>query len=200
MSMWTHITGVIRVDAIGRTQAEKEYILKTILDHLPNVTGSEGGMNTYLVVTNGHNESCSADEFSQFSNKSRHFEQQSNYIIAVDGDLRDRYFDETFAEFNKWLCRLAKRADIREVCVRLYQECGKEYIFTDRNGVYSDMFEYPSWSNGSGEPAWWEYLMWQVDQQTGLPRLLEYKYYNDKENDKKVEAWISREENEYEKE
>ena len=33
MSMWTHITGAIRVNAIGRTQAEKEYILKTILDH-----------------------------------------------------------------------------------------------------------------------------------------------------------------------
>lgn len=41
MSLWTHINGTITIDAIGRTQAENKYILDTILEHLPLVTGSE---------------------------------------------------------------------------------------------------------------------------------------------------------------
>ena len=41
MSWWTYINGTITVSPMGRTQAEKRYILETVLDHLPLVTGSE---------------------------------------------------------------------------------------------------------------------------------------------------------------
>lgn len=113
------------VDAVGRTQAEKEYILKTILDHLPLVTGSEEDMNVYLIQANGHSSSSSADEFRERTNnligmygdrsrKRGWLRTQRRYLIVVDGAFRDRYFDETFSEFNKWLCRLAKRVEILE--------------------------------------------------------------------------------------
>lgn len=172
MSAWTYINGTITVDAVGRTQAEKEYILKTILDHLPLVTGSEGDMNVYLLQTNGYNSSSSVDEFGNNTNnlidrygyhdrKSGSLKTQSRYIIVVDGAFRDRYFDTTFIEFNKWLCRLSKRVFIDDVFVKL-TDYETEYVFTNKNEVYSNMFEEVSWvdKNEDSEPAWWEYLMW----------------------------------------
>lgn len=47
MSYWTYINGTITVSPMGRTQPEKRYILETVLNHLPRVTGSEGDMNVY---------------------------------------------------------------------------------------------------------------------------------------------------------
>lgn len=49
MSYWTYINGTITVRPMGRTQPEKRYILETVLNHLPRVTGSEGDMNTYII-------------------------------------------------------------------------------------------------------------------------------------------------------
>lgn len=40
--MWTYVQGLIELGAPGRTQAEKDYILQTVINHLPKVTGSEG--------------------------------------------------------------------------------------------------------------------------------------------------------------
>ncbi len=200
MSFWTYIHGTIVIDAIGRTQPEKEYILKTVLDHLPRVTGSEGDMNVYIIQTNGHNMSSTCDEFGEQTNNlidsygNKSFEKgwkrtQGRYILVVDGSLRDRMFHQTFREFSNWLCRLAKRTSIKDVMVNL-TGFDKTYLFTNENDVYSDMHEDPSWyTESDGEPAWWEYLMWQPNRY-GHPRLLAYKYYDNEENDKQVEAWL----------
>ena len=68
MSYWTYINGVIDVSPWGRSQAEKRYILDTVLSHLPKVTGSERDMNIYVIQKSGFNESSSHDEFEQYSN------------------------------------------------------------------------------------------------------------------------------------
>lgn len=62
MSWWSYIHGTIEVFPMGRTQAEKRYILDTVLDHLPRVTGSEGDMDVYVIQKNGYNSSSSCDE------------------------------------------------------------------------------------------------------------------------------------------
>ena len=49
MSVWTSIRGIIEVNPIGRTQAEKRYILETVLAHLPVITGSEEDMHLSLI-------------------------------------------------------------------------------------------------------------------------------------------------------
>ena len=54
MSSWTYIQGTITVSPIGRTQAEKRYILDTVLAHLPIVSGSKRDMNVYVIQKNGH--------------------------------------------------------------------------------------------------------------------------------------------------
>lgn len=123
MSYWTHIVGTITVSPMGRTQAEKRYILETVLDHLPRVTGSERDMNIHIVQKAGFDSASSCDEFGMVTNnlkdsygdRSRRrgwLHTQNEYILVVEGNFRDRFFNDTYREFIKWLCRLAKRVDV----------------------------------------------------------------------------------------
>lgn len=201
MSHWTYISGIIKVEPLGRTQAEKRYILDTVLDHLPQVTGSEGGMRPYIIQKDGTSTSCSHDEFGERTNnltslrgdRSRHgmLRMQDTYLLAIDSSLRDRGFEETFREFQNWICRLAKRVIVRKVMVEIsgYE---RQMVVRDANGVYYAMFESPSWCRGSNEePNWCEYLMWDAARNTNYPILLAYKYYADEENDEEAKRRIN---------
>lgn len=210
MSYWTYISGTITVRPLGRTQAEKRYILDTVLDHLPRVTGSEGDMNIYVIQKKGHNCSESCDEFGETTNnlisrygcKSRDrgwMYTQEDYIIAVDGSLRDREFEQAFREFIKWIVRLGKRVHINTVLVEI-RGYGKSTIIRNNNiknkkysyrKVFSELFESPSWSNEIGEVSWSEYLMWDRAKDSRYPMLLAYKYFDDEENDKEVERRLN---------
>lgn len=101
MSMWTYVNGTITVNPMGRTNEEKEYILKTVLNHLPLVTGSEEDMNIYIIPKKGYNSSCSTDEFGEKTNnltdsygrKNRdrgYLQVQDEYIIVVMDIKRQR--------------------------------------------------------------------------------------------------------------
>ena len=54
MSIWGHINGIIEVSPIGRSQEEKDYVLKTILNHLPIKDYMDGHMNVYINVKISH--------------------------------------------------------------------------------------------------------------------------------------------------
>lgn len=211
MSFWTYVNGTIRVSPMGRTQAEKRYILETVLAHLPLVTGSERDMNVHIVQRSGSNSSSSCDEFGDSTNnlvdrygrKSRDrgwLEVQREYILVVEGALRDRMFEQTYREFQKWLCRLAKRIDIENVLVEVKGYDKSAIIqnpYIQRKGiygtVYGQMFEEPTWCQDKdefGEPNWCEYLMWDRAKGSDYPMMLGYKYYADKENDEEVERRI----------
>lgn len=176
MSDWTYVKGMIYVSPMGRTQAEMRYILDTVLEHLPIVSGSESDMNVYVVQPKGDNSSSSHDEFGYRTNnlvnrygyKSRNsgwLRTQSNYILVLDGNLRDREFDQTYRELQKFLCRLAKRVPVHKVMVEVsgWSNSGYKKVTIDNSAAYDDMFEYPSWSiaNEDETPTWCEYLMWK---------------------------------------
>lgn len=185
MSHWTYITGMITVGPMGRTQPEKRYILDTVLEHLPKVTGSEEDMHIHVMQKPGYNCSSSHNEFGECI-PYKWIKTQTEYILVIDAALRDRTFDETKLELNKWLNRLAKRVGIEEILVRI-NSYDKELIISDSE-PYSKMFEWPSWNNESGgEPNWCEYLMWDTAKDSEYPMKLAYKYINDPENDAEVE-------------
>lgn len=189
MSFWTYINGNIIVSPLGRTQAEKRYILDTVLSHLPVVSGSEGDMDVYVIQKNGYNYSSSCDEFGEVTNnlvdrygrKSRKrgwLKIQDEYILVVNAALRDREFEDTYREFMKWLCRLAKRVMVNEVLVSV-KGYGISTIIQDKNyGGFYKMFEDPSWCSKTemGELNWCEYLMWDYGFD-GNPVELDYKYH-----------------------
>lgn len=189
MSYWTYISGVVTVSPMGRTQAEKRYILDTVLDHLPRVTGSERDMTVHVVQKADYNCSSSHDEFGMaafYKGPDNLINQQTEYMLVIEASLRDRMFEGTLRELNKWLNRLAKRAGIEDILVCLKGQ-GKEMIISDPT-PYWHMCEWPSWTKESGgEPCWCEYLMWEPAKDSHYPMKLMYKYYNDPENDAEVE-------------
>lgn len=206
MSSWAYIMGTITVSPIGRTQAEKRYVLDTVLAHLPVVSGSERDMNVYVIQKNGHNNSCSCDEFGERTNnlvdrygqKSRQrgwLCTQDEYILVVDAALRDREFDQTYREFIKWLVRLGKRVMIDNILVKIsgydkstiikdYRVQNEKYSY---QSVFLNLFEDTSWTNDNGEVNWCEYMLYPRAKDSDYPMMLAYKYFNDKENDKEVE-------------
>lgn len=212
ISYWTYINGTVIVSPMGRTQAEKRYILDTVLEHLPLVTGSEKDMNVYVIQKKGYNSLSSCDEFGQVTNnlvdrygdKSRRrgsLRTQDEYILVVNGSFRDRMFEQTYREFQKWICRLAKRVDVEDVLVEVkgWKESalirnpslkGKQSWET----VYGQMNEKPTWLHDKksfSEPNWCEFMLYDRAKNSDYPMLLEYKYFADEENDKEVERRIS---------
>lgn len=153
MSNWTYVQGLIELDVPGRTQAEKNYILQTVIDHLPKVTGSEKSMNIYTIQTAGYD---SWQNFDEFYNRVEDFKTQSRYFLVLDGNLRDRYYKDTFKELNKFLNRLGKRLMVDSVYVRLYNY-EHSHIFTNKNDCYGKMFE--------NEDPWYNYLMWEFEDE-----------------------------------
>ena len=172
MSYWTYITGTITVSPIGRTQAQKRYILDTVLAHLPIVSGSEKDMDVYVIQKNGHNSSCSCDEFGErtnnltdwYGNKTRSrgmLRTQDEYILVV----RISGYDKTTV--------------IKDRSVQ-----NEKYSWQN---VFNNLFENPSWMNDDGEVNWCEYMLYPRAKDSDYPMMLAYKYFNDKENDKEVE-------------
>ena len=150
MSSWTYIRGLIELDVPGRTQAEKDYILQTVIDHLPKITGSERNMEIHTVRAYGHDMWSNRDELD---NLSLDFKTQSKYFLVLDGSLRDRHYEDTFKELNKFLNRLAKRIYIESMYINLLGIFPQSYMFTNENDCYSRMFD--------NENPWYDYLMWE---------------------------------------
>lgn len=152
MSWWTYAKGIVEVVPLGRTQAEKSYILETVINHLPRVTGSEEDMNIHTIQKSGYNLSDSCDEFSRRTHlgngRRGNFELQQTYYLLVEGSFRDRMFKQTYREMQKWLCRLAKRVSVQDVMIEVEGWKRKELIRND-NGRYTKMCEPDSWDGGS---------------------------------------------------
>ena len=196
MSMWTYITGVIEVEPMGRTQAEKLYIIQTVLEHLLVVCGSVGELNYHINQEKGYDEFSSCDEFYENSNNLRdHYGQKSNdggleiqghYLITLEGHFRDRYFNETVQNFMPWLTRLSKRLTVTDISINIHGYDGK-LIISDPNPYY-EMNEYPSWVSDDHKPCWAEYLMWDSGKNM-YPLALSAKYNFD---DRDVEEFNRR--------
>lgn len=160
MSCWTYVLGTIKVNPMGRTEAESEYILQTVLSHLPEVSGSEGPMETYINKLYGHSSSGNHDEFFNHSNlgdgiHGNMFHTQEHFLVTLNGALRDREFNETVKEFAKWLTRFSKRCLIEECLVRVVGY-DKDKIFTNDEDSLSNLYE---WDNN-----WTDYLRWKPDR------------------------------------
>ena len=134
MSSWSYVLGTIKVVGVGRTDEEMEFMLKTTLNHLPRVTGSEGDMQVFLNKSNSIICRTFSDEFGNKSNLSKSFETHDMFLITVYGSLRDRDFERTLREFSKWFYRLASRTNICDYCIHIqcydrhYTMTGDRYV------------------------------------------------------------------------
>lgn len=186
MSNWTYVSGTIKVDVMGRTQEEAEYILKTVIRHLPIVTGSETDMEIYINKSKYYESESSYNEFGICCGVENHtkdkgwYKINNSYILTLEGNLRDRDFEETYKEVIRFLCRLGKRVRVRDVLIRIADTYKNKRKVIDEfeldNNPYYNMWESPSWRNEESM-NWCEYLMWEQGINTNMPMKLEYKYY-----------------------
>lgn len=163
MSNWTYVKGVVEVSPFGRTQDEKGYILATVLAHLPKVTESENDMYVHILKRGGYNEFSSHDEFDEW--RERGIRIQGEYMVVVEGALRDRDANTTYREFMKWLMRFAKRIRVESCFVRIRDSWSNTVKIIDRVGL-EDYMVSPSWM-GEGTVNWCEYLMWSAPRYRG---------------------------------
>ena len=158
MSWWTYVTGVIVVDVPARTTEQAEYIMKTVLNHLPQVTGSEGNMQVYMALSRYRYTSQSWDEFGNSTKNmiDGSFEIYHGFLLTVSGNLRDREVPQAYREFVHWLCRLSKRVGVEDICVKITDHDGKERLITDHS-PFDNMYETESnWVEQIEGPRWWE--------------------------------------------
>lgn len=183
MSRWSYVTGWILVSPLGRTQEEAEYILKTVLNHLPIVRGSEEEMYVHIIQAGGHDMSCSCDEYGDTTNnlidwyghKSRRGSLilQTSYYLFIEGHFRDREFDETYRQFVKWLTRLSKRIHVYDTDVIVKGDFGGKSVRINTD-LFEGIWEIPTWSNWKDKIYyapyedydfnWCEHLMWDIER------------------------------------
>lgn len=151
MSSWTYITGQVKVYPFGSGQPAKRFVLEEVLDHLPRVWGSEGDMVWHILQEDGYDHSCNHDEFGVRTNLTKHgrrgwWEEQSTYIVVLEGYLRDTCYEDTLRAFAKWLNRLSKRIMVSDMLVRIsgYSWLGfwHEHVF---NGAGQWKKNYEGW-------------------------------------------------------
>lgn len=200
MSHWTQIRGTIIVEPKGRTDAENRYILETVLNHLPIVSGSEFDMVPYVNKVYGCNSFCSHDEYGNATNLAMYYYDdghkmfnrhkfhgmQREYILTFYTSLRARYVSETYKEFMKWLVRLSKRIHVLDVDIDITgtdKDWNPENI-TIKSTKFDELYE-----RYDGEDPttinWTDHLRWDsCFKNFTYPAQLEYKYYGADKNDK----------------
>lgn len=165
MSNWTYVTGWIKVTPAGRTQEEKEFILKTVLNHLPTVRGSEEEMYVHTFPAGGYNETSSRDEYGYKTNnlKYRYYncmstkyhpmKLQSDYYIFIEGSFRDTYFEEQYRQLIKWITRLAKRIIVQDTHIEFYDSGPNSYTC-----IKDDFYDFYEWDDN-----WTDHLLWSTN-------------------------------------
>ena len=144
MSFWTQVFGTVEVKPLGYSEHAREFVLKTVLDYLPPVTGSEGPMRINAIMSEYKTSYSSTDDFGQ-DRDSRHLRGQATaFLVTVYGSLRDRMFEQTKGEFDAWLETLARRVLVTDVMVRVSSDCGDVAKYEDAS-PYREMFEEPSY-------------------------------------------------------
>ena len=84
MSAWTYVHGMLEVDTFAQTSAEAIFKVQTVIDHLPQITGSEGPARFTVVPRLGHNTSFNCDEL----------EHRSNLLVRVSSYEKEYIFND----------------------------------------------------------------------------------------------------------
>lgn len=93
MSQWTHITGAIYIDTFRElSKPELQEHIEGVLAKAPQITGSEGNAEFFVNVLGGYNTYIFDPDLNEDVG------YQTDVVITVVGDLRDRDRFETIAE------------------------------------------------------------------------------------------------------
>lgn len=141
MSCWTHITACLSVETeMLRKKPELKREIQKIIRQGPKITGSERNADIFVNIPSGYNWFISHDcEHCKYKETLRTItidgkkgqecdgpenydcssEYQSDVVISIQGDLRDREFKDTKEEFENFLKYLQERFHIRNYTYKI---------------------------------------------------------------------------------
>lgn len=123
MSKWTHIAGTIYIDTFREMPNKdlKEHI-EGIITKAPQITGSEENAQIFVNILNGYNTYISEPELGIDQG------YQTNAVITIVGDLRDREVTETLAETKAFLHSLKQSFNILIDAIAIEDDGGYKTI------------------------------------------------------------------------
>lgn len=150
MSRWTHITSCISIEAgILDNKIGLKREIQKILRHAPKITGSENDADIFVNIPSGYNFFMSRDcEHCKYKDTIRHItkegeeclecdapryydcssEYQTQAVISIQGDLRDKDGETTKAEFIDFLNYIKKKYIVRDYSINIEDEWRDESI------------------------------------------------------------------------
>ena len=136
MSHWTHITACLSVETgMVEKRPELRKKIKQFLKDAPKITGSEGPADIFVNIQSGHNFFMSRDcahckyrdslhDITENGKEYQECDAPDNYdcsaeyqtcvVISIQGDLRDREFNKTKEEFEKFLEYVKDKFHVRD--------------------------------------------------------------------------------------
>lgn len=155
MGIWTNIRGTIYCSPAGATPEEQEYILKTVLRHLPKVnpykTRRDNMFETYINRINQPQGFKAWDEFGNDSNLTDYddycykaFSCDYSFVITLYGMFRSDNQSDVLKRFEKWLCRFSKRVLVDYLSIDIGESCGESNnkISISKWEAYHDMYDF----------------------------------------------------------
>lgn len=150
MSRWTHITSCISIEAgILDNKIGLKREIQKILRHAPKITGSENDADIFVNIPSGYNFFMSRDcEHCKYKDTIRHItkegeeclecdapryydcssEYQTQAVISIQGDLRDKDGETTKEEFIDFLNYIKKKYIVRDYSINIEDEWRDESI------------------------------------------------------------------------
>ena len=155
MGIWTNIRGTIYCSPAGATSEEQEYILKTVLRHLPKVnpykTRRDNMFETYINRINQPQGFRPWDEFGNDSNLTDYddycykaFSCDYSFVITLYGMFRSDNQSDVLKRFEKWLCRFSKRILVDYLNIDIWESWGESNnkISITKWEAYHDMYDF----------------------------------------------------------
>lgn len=170
MSIWTYVTGAIRVDAPGVSDVESEYIIRKAIKSLPVVHGGESDAAVNAVPDISIDDISFRDERGLerkysgpmfWTDDPDYFHRHQYYLVTISGSLRHADFETALKETEKLLFRLAKKLFIEDISVTVHGDFCRSYTFSNA-APFGDVYEIEQ-----DEQAWREDLqrrIWRADE------------------------------------
>ena len=86
MSNWTHVIATYEVDT-WRCSKKIRTIVRKIMKHAPEISGSEGPADMFINFPDGYNQT--------FWRNGKCYHYQTRFVVTISGHLRDRIADTT---------------------------------------------------------------------------------------------------------
>lgn len=119
MSKWTHITGAMYVDTFRELdRAELQAHVEGILEKAPRITGSEANVQFFVNVLGGYSTCIFDPDINE------DILYQTDVVITIVGDLRDRDKLETLAETKAFIEYFRKNLHIQMYSIAIEDDNG----------------------------------------------------------------------------